>query len=78
MAGTKGFADKTDGIPTYPLQNLREMDDSKTALDEIDDNVDEKRSKNTSNHSMNRDFGNLSVDREPRAYKGVYIQSQIR
>lgn len=81
MVDGSGFTDKTDGVPTYPLQTLRDTDESKADLEQFDDE-NEKKTRSHRGDSVNRtptrDFSNLSVEREPQGYKGVYIQSQIR
>jgi len=73
-------AGKGDGVPTYPLQDLRRMDESQTGLGHFDDEekIVSKNGGSSNSHASGRGFGNLSRDGESKAYQGVYIQSQTQ
>lgn len=81
MAGSGGDGNQMDAVPTYPLQNLREMDDSKPEVEKFGHDGEKTTRMNGSdslNRTSDREFGNLSKDSKSRAYKGVYIDSQVR
>lgn len=78
IVGSSKSTDKNDRVPTYPLQNLREMDESQIGLEKFD--ADDKKSAihGAGLGNDTRDFGNTSMEREPQVYEGVLIQSQVR
>jgi hypothetical protein len=73
--GATNITGKSVGVPTYPLQHLRGMDESQGGLPQFEEDEEKGISKRTLAPAGN-DLGNVSTDREPQAYQGVYIQSQ--
>lgn len=67
---------KGDGVPTYPLHNLRGLHEE-SQLGQLHFEEDEEKGISKQNLAPGgEDVRNLPTDRVPHVYQGVYIQSQ--
>jgi len=67
-------ASRSGAVPTYPLQSFHTPDVSKDAIGHFPD--EEKGLDGQALQTGRSDFENVSDAKDPKAYKGIYIQSE--